>query len=815
MNSLQTAFIKLFTLAGVIAGGCFVVLHVQEGIGDLATPANANPLAAALTPGPMQSGSSQADVELADAPHADPFSDGVAPTGDEPFQANIPELAAGTKSEPTLAPIAQPALAEPSLAEPTLAEPKEETLLAQATAPNPFDFGSTPGPTPAPVLVDEPNPFDPTGGNPAKPIGRESLQTLSPIESSVPANRPLPSVIPRGAAQPLPTMAAPQNGPTIIPAGATGNGNGLQAIPDPFALDLPPVQTPAPAAQPIPTAPQPAMTNPRPAPQPANDPFSLDLDPVAPEPIRSASAVTQPRSRETNANDPSFDLAPMPFDATSPGPVGTPPATTGQPSLTIDEPRRPQPAATSDFLGDATIDREVPRGTVHPQVQMTKTAPERAVIGEAMVYEIQLVNTGTSAARTVVVEDRIPRGTKLLGTIPQAEMPEGSKRLVWRFESLRPGEAKNLRIQVEPVEAGQIGSIATVRFVAETAAETRVAAPELKFRLVGEQEAALGEKLSYKFEIANTGDEDARDVLIRCLIPQGLQGPNHERDLEHPIGTIPAKQSKTVDLPVAAVEVGDFTTEALVEAVGVSPIQATSKIRIIKSRLALNRTGPGKRFVGSKVQFTNSVTNNSSRPLTDVKVSEALPPNVTFESASDGGQAAVGSVNWTIASLAPGETRDISVTFIPNDAGEKVSTVTAVAADESQAAIRAKMMVVGFAALKVENDRELRPYSVGEQVSMRMTIKNGGTASANAVAAVVRVPENLRFVKADGPVKYTPMANTISFQPISEIPNGQDVSIDLVFDCVSAGDAHVDVQLQSSDLEKPILSQEAFVIVGE
>lgn len=817
MSSFQTALYKFVVLAGVIGAGCFVVLQVQEGLGDLTADASAA----------TQPSDTDADLQLGGESPLGNSDLGAASTGDDPFNANIPELAASPKSEPTLASKAFPTLAAPLAdSESQPFDQPEGELLAQASpASDPFGFGSRPETKPAALPAAEPNPFDaPTGSEP-RPIGRASLGTLGAAPSNEP--QPLPAVIPRGSVRPLPTTAQPTNGPTIVPAGAFDgpSSNGLAPIPDPFELDLPAVGSPPPRGSVAPAM----ERNPSAAPPVQNDPFALDLDPVSPapvgQPIRSASATAEPPARNES---PLFDLGPSPapsnFDmsprnppATSdPGPFDLspiePPSRNTLPSMSIDQPK---PAVGLDFIGDATIDREVPRGTVHPQIQLTKTAPDRAVLGEPMVYEIQLVNTGTSAAKTVVVEDRIPRGTKLLGTIPQAEMPEGSKRLVWRFESLRPGEAKSLRIQVEPVEAGQVGSIATVRFVAEAAAETRIAAPELKFRLLAEQEAALGETVIYKFEIANTGDEDARDVMVRCLVPAGLQGPNREPDLEYPVGSLAAGESKTVDLPLAAIEVGDYTTEATLEAVGVSPIQATSPLRVIKSRIGLNRTGPGKRFVGSKVQFTNSVTNHSSRPLSNIRISETLPPNVTFESASDGGMASVGTVNWTIPALAPGETRDINVTFIPQDAGEKVSTVSATAADNAQTAIRAKMMVVGFSALKVENDRELRPYMVGEQVSMRMTIKNGGTASASAVTAVIRVPDNLRFVKADGPVKYTAAGNAISFQPIPEILNGQDVSIDLVLDCVSAGDAHVDVQLQSSDLEKPILSQEVFVIQGE
>ena len=60
----------------------------------------------------------------------------------------------------------------------------------------------------------------------------------------------------------------------------------------------------------------------------------------------------------------------------------------------------------------------------------------------------------------VVVEDRIPKGTELVGTSPQAEL--SGKRLVWNHEVLKPNEEKKISIKVIPKQEGPIGSVARV-----------------------------------------------------------------------------------------------------------------------------------------------------------------------------------------------------------------------------------------------------------------------------------------------------------------------------------------------------------------
>src|SRR5439155_15185335 len=98
-----------------------------------------------------------------------------------------------------------------------------------------------------------------------------------------------------------------------------------------------------------------------------------------------------------------------------------------------------------------------------------------------LVYSIVIKNVGVSEARDIVVEDRIPKGTKLTGTVPRAELT--GKKLIWKIGNLPPNDQRKISIRVVPLEAGEIGSVATVNFVAEAAAETVVTAPRLEFEL--------------------------------------------------------------------------------------------------------------------------------------------------------------------------------------------------------------------------------------------------------------------------------------------------------------------------------------------
>ena len=65
-------------------------------------------------------------------------------------------------------------------------------------------------------------------------------------------------------------------------------------------------------------------------------------------------------------------------------------------------------------------------------------------------------------AHNVVIEDRIPKGSELLGTSPRAELV--GKRLIWNEPALKPNEEKKISIKVVPKQEGPIGSVARVYF---------------------------------------------------------------------------------------------------------------------------------------------------------------------------------------------------------------------------------------------------------------------------------------------------------------------------------------------------------------
>jgi uncharacterized repeat protein (TIGR01451 family) len=92
--------------------------------------------------------------------------------------------------------------------------------------------------------------------------------------------------------------------------------------------------------------------------------------------------------------------------------------------------------------------------------------------------------------------------------------------------------------------------------------------------------------------------------------------------------------------------------------------------------LSLVKNGPAATTEGNNVTYTLVATNNGPTTATGVTVSDAVPANSTFVSASPGCALAAGVVTCTAGTLASGASQAFSVTVQAGSGGSIVNTAT-------------------------------------------------------------------------------------------------------------------------------------------
>ncbi len=521
------------------------------------------------------------------------------------------------------------------------------------------------------------------------------------------------------------------------------------------------------------------------------------------------------------AEDDPLELPPLPED------TDMPPALPIKARHKTDDSQQPNRLKTTNatpldshensesVAGDGIVRADAPRGPQRPELKIEKIAPPNATLNQPMVYTIVIRNVGDSAANAVVVEDQIPMGTKLSGTIPRAELT--GKKLIWRLGTIKPGDLKEIQVKVVPVAEGQVGSVATVNFTAEVSSRTTIASPKLSVKLTASPQVRVNETVTLNFVITNNGSVDAHRVVLRNLIPENLKLPDvAERDLEYDMGTIPAGKSQTVQLPLTAVRPGKVVNRAVITVDGASAAEQQVEINVIGQIVGLSRHGQTNWFVGRPVEFENRLTNNSLNPTNNTVIVESLPNTVEFVSASEGGRfdPKQRTVTWHVPHLDPNQTLSLKIKVTPKAIGNHAGSVQISENNRKGASTDYQFRAIGTSDLKIEFSEKAEAYSKGEQFTTRMVIRNKGSGAASNVAVRVTLPAELQFVSVRGPAGHTISGREIIFEPINEIGGQGNVHFDLTLKAVQTGDSKLQIELQSAQFKKPLVHEEALVIFG-
>ncbi|HBN76691.1 MAG TPA: hypothetical protein DD473_12910 [Planctomycetaceae bacterium] len=753
------------------------------------------------------------NVPVAGPKSGSPFDEPKTTKADKP--ADLPKVQPGSQfpgfnpSEPQdePAPVEVPVANE----EPLPAVNPQPELMAQPEPSPEFK------PEPKPETNGTPQPFFPRFEEEAAsetPKADDPYRLVPEFNGNKPVTKPEVT-----ETEPSPFMLTPPDtntAPESVPADSPAPEPVPEAQADPFAVQPP--------AEKMPATEKPAEEM-RPSGFPT---FSAEPEntepPAKPEPFQPEPTV---EPTPTVSTSPAPAMAPVPEKQTPPSnpfanqgfPRAEPEETTGNVRMNA-EPAplelNDQPAAPKDdvLIGGARVDNDLSVSMLQPKIELHKNAPDNAVLGQPLIYTIEIENAGEVSVRDVIVEDKFPAGTKLTGTIPRAELVE--KTLHWKFDELKPGERKKILVRVVPIESGKIGSVSTVSYKSTVSSQTMVTAPRLEIELTCTEEVALNEPVQVQFLVTNSGEGDAQNVILRNLIPDGLEHPAGT-DLEYEIGQLKGGEQKEINLTMVARKVGGLENVASVKADGDVSAQGKVKVNVIESVMSVAHSGPTRRFVGHVAEYKTAVQNNSSRVLENVRLVAQVPPGFEFQSATEKGMYndQLRSITWVIPQLQPKEKLEVSSKLEPSKVGAQNLIVTAEDASGHEAEISTMVKIEGFPSLAVRIPDVRGPVSQGERVSLRFKVVNRGSAEASQVAVTCKIPPQLQYISANGPVTGVQNGASITFKPMAKLMPNEEATFDLVFSAAQAGDGRVEFDVLADQITTPLKHQEQVIVYGE
>jgi uncharacterized repeat protein (TIGR01451 family) len=184
--------------------------------------------------------------------------------------------------------------------------------------------------------------------------------------------------------------------------------------------------------------------------------------------------------------------------------------------------------------------------------------------------------------------------------------------------------------------------------------------------------------------------------------------------------------------------------------------------------LKVSGNAPDSVIVGSNLAYTLTVTNDGSAGATGVTLTDTMPFDVTFVSATGGVTPVNGSLVFAIGDLAAGAstTFTIVVTPPPPLAGVTLSDQASVSGNQSDPTPDDNSVTIPTSVIGPTADLGLSgsaPSSVivGSNLTYTLTVTNNGGTEATDVTLTDPLPDHVTFVSATSGV--TPFQGILTF----------------------------------------------------
>ncbi|RRJ97141.1 DUF11 domain-containing protein [Opitutaceae bacterium TAV4] len=148
-----------------------------------------------------------------------------------------------------------------------------------------------------------------------------------------------------------------------------------------------------------------------------------------------------------------------------------------------------------------------------PRLEIAKTGPASAELGDVVPFRVQVRNAGTAPARNVVVNDTLPAG--LSATSP----------LSATLGDLPPGETREVTVNARADKTGTHVNTATATFEGgqpiQAKAPVNVVQSRLEITKAGTRNSYIFKNAGYQIVVKNAGSTSLTNVVVTDELPRG------------------------------------------------------------------------------------------------------------------------------------------------------------------------------------------------------------------------------------------------------------------------------------------------------
>jgi uncharacterized repeat protein (TIGR01451 family) len=280
--------------------------------------------------------------------------------------------------------------------------------------------------------------------------------------------------------------------------------------------------------------------------------------------------------------------------------------------------------------------------------------------------------------------------------------------------------------------------------------------------------------------VTNNGTVNATTVQLKDTLPAGVtfSSVTPAASCTQAAGTVTcnfatlnAGASTLVTINVIANAIGTVTNTATVTETQsdynlVNNTSSATTTIVSASDMSITKTGPATANQGDTITYSITVKNNGPSAATTVTITDALPSQVTFSSASAGCALSGTTVTCTAGNLALNATATFTISVIAQTVGTAINTAT-VSADQADptAANNTSSVttVIGASAdISIVKTASITSVKQGATFSYTLTLHNNGPSAATAVVATDVLPTGVTFSSASAGCTFVSATRTVT-----------------------------------------------------
>ena len=465
-------------------------------------------------------------------------------------------------------------------------------------------------------------------------------------------------------------------------------------------------------------------------------------------------------------------------------------------------------------VGNKTAGVNVTVPEINPDKTANITNPN---FGDKVDYTVTVTNDGMGDAKDVVVRDVLGEGLKFVSATGNYSFDEATRTVTWIVD-LAKGESKVF--SVIAIVSGY-GNVTNSLVVGNKTAGVNVTVPEIiPDKTANISNPNFGDNVNYTVTVTNDGIGDAKDVVVRDVLGEGLKFVSATGNYSFDEAT----RTVTWIVDLAKGESKVFSVIAIVSGYG----NVTNSLVVGNKTTGVNVTvpeiNPDKTVdneipnFGDNVTYTVKVTNDGIGDANNVVITDVLDKGLKFLNATGNFtyDEKTGTITW-IVDLDKGETKTFNVNVTVLGYGVLPNTV----AVGNKTAVR-NITVPEIITVKEVNSSDIH---IGDEITYTITVSNSGKINATNVVIRDILPEGLKFINASNGGVYDPVTGIITWILNITANSTVDLTADVcvnksgnITNTVNVGNKTSNCTIESGDivdLEIHIVADKSEIYVGD